>query len=71
MWFEAFIVGNPKLFCSHTLDHVGCMQLSLGLSRSIVADKQVLKNNKDIIENINLENKATYLWFRCFRIDSN
>ena len=25
-------------------------------------DKQVFKNNKNTIENIDLENKATYLW---------
>ena len=55
------IVGNPRLLCSHALDRVGCMQIYPKLSKYIVADKQVFKNNKDTIENINLENKPTNL----------
>ena len=54
-------VGNPELLCSHALDHVGCMQIYPRLSKYIAMDKQVFKNNKDTIENIDLENKATYL----------
>ena len=54
-------VGNPRLLCSHALDRVGCMQIYPKLAKSIIMDKRVFKNNKDIIENLNLENKATYL----------
>ena len=58
-------VGNPGLLHSHALDHVGCMQIYLRLSKSIAMDKQVLKNNKNTKENIDLENKVTYLWSEC------
>ena len=37
------IVENPGLLYSHALDYVGCMQIYPRLSKSIVADKQVLK----------------------------
>ena len=52
------VVGNPRLPHSHALDRVANLPR---LSKSIVADNQVLKNNKNTIENIDLENKATYL----------
>ena len=54
-------VGNPGLLYSHALDCVRCMQIYLRLFKSIIVDKKVLKNNMDTIENIDLENKATYL----------
>ena len=51
--------GNLGLLRSHALDPVGCMQLSLGLFRTIVMTKQIFKNNMDTIENIDKENKST------------
>ena len=67
----ALSVGNIGLFCSHALDHVGCIQIYPKLFKSIATGKQVLKNNKNTIENIDLKNKAIYLLFECSRIDSN
>ena len=59
--YAKLLVGNLGLICSHALDRVGCMQIYPRFFKSIVMDKEVLKNNMDIIENINLENKVTYL----------
>ena len=64
-------VKNPRLLRSHALDHVGCMQIYLRLSKSIATNKQVFKNNMDTIENIDLENKVTYIWSGCSQINSN
>ena len=64
-------VGNPRLLCSHALNHVRCMQIYLRLSKSIIMDKRLFKNNIDVIESIDLNNKATYLWSKCSRINSN
>ena len=50
-------VRNPRLFRSHALYHVGCMQIYPTLSKSFVANKQVFKNNMNTIENTDLENK--------------
>ena len=50
-------VGNPILLCFHALDHGGCMQIYYRLSKSIATDKQIFNNNKNTIENIDLENK--------------
>ena len=58
--FDDEHVGNLGLLRFHVLDHVGCMQIYPRLSKSIVTDKQLFKNNKYIIENIDLENKITY-----------
>ena len=60
LWLFGQTCWEPRLLHSHALDYVGCMQLSLRLSKSITVNKQVFKNNKDAIENIDLENKATY-----------
>ena len=46
---------NLGLLHSHALDHVECMQIYPMLSKYIVVNKQVLKNNKDTIENVDLE----------------
>ena len=54
-------VGNAGLLYSHALDCVRCMQIYLRLFKSILVDTKVFKNNMDTIENIDLENKATYL----------
>ena len=40
--------------------YVACKSI-LGYLNIFVTDKQVLKKNKDTIENLDLENKATYL----------
>ena len=55
------IVGNLGSLSFHALDHIGYMKIYLRLSKSIVMDKQVFKNNMDTIKNIDLENKATYI----------
>ena len=55
------VVGNLGLLFSHALDHVRCMQIYPKLYKSIIIYKQVLKNDMDIIKNIDIENKATYL----------
>ena len=47
-------VRNPRVLRSHALDHVGCTQIYPRLSKSIAMDKQVFKNNKNAIENIDL-----------------
>ena len=57
--------GEPYIIPFPCLDHVGCMQIYFKLSKSISMDKQVLKNYKDTIETIDLENKSTYLWSGC------
>ena len=54
-------VGNLELLRSHALDRVRCIQIYLRLSKSIAVDKQAFKNNKNTIENIDLENKVIYL----------
>ena len=54
-------IGNSELLHSHALDRIRCMQIYPRLSKSIATDKHVLKNNMDIIENIHMENKTTYL----------
>ena len=67
---HVIVVRNSGLLHSHALDHVRCMQIYPRLSKYIIADKWVFKNNKNTIENIDLENKATYLWFECSLINS-
>ena len=54
-------VGNPGLLRSHAQDCVGCMKIYPRLSKSIAMEKQIFKNNMNTIENIDLENKTTYL----------
>lgn len=39
-------VGNFESLCSITLDLVGCMQLSLGLSKSNAVKKHEIKTKK-------------------------
>ena len=58
---DQLIVGNPRLLYFHALDRVGCMQIYPKLFKSIATDNHVLKNNMDTIENINIDNKVTYL----------
>ena len=54
------IFGNLGLLRFHALDHVRFMQIYHRLSKSIAMDKQVFKNNKNTIENIDLENPHTF-----------
>ena len=64
-YMDMRVVGNPGLLYSHTLDRVRCIQIYHRHPQSIIMDKQVFKNNMDTIENIDLENKVTHLWFGC------
>ena len=52
------LVGNLRLLCSHVLDLIGCMHLSLGLSRSNATKNNGLKNHYKI--NIQ-KKKCSYL----------
>ena len=56
-----FVVKNPRIPRSHALNCLGCMQIYTRLFKSIAMDKQVLKKNMDIIVNIDLEKKCSYL----------
>ena len=48
-----------------------CMRIYPRLSKSIIEKPKYSKNNIDTIENINLENNVTYLWFKCSQINFN
>ena len=63
-------IGNPKLLCSHALDALGCMQLSLKLSRSIATDKQVFKNQYWYHRKHRSKKKVLILGFGCSQINS-
>ena len=38
-------VGNPRLLCSHALDLIGFIHLSVGLSRSKAMENNGFKNH--------------------------
>ena len=60
------LVGNPRLLCSHVLDLIGCMHLSLGLSRSNATKNNGLKNHYKI----NIQKKMLIPGSRCSQINS-
>ena len=60
------LVGNPRLLCSHVLDLIGCMHLSLGLSRSNATKNNGLKNHYKI----NIQKKMLIPRSRCSQINS-
>ena len=53
-------VGNPGLLCSHVLDPIKCMHLSLGLSRSNTIENNGFKNHYKI--NICKKSAHTWIW---------
>ena len=61
------LVGNPRLLCSHVLDLIGCMHLSLGLSRSNATKNNGFKNHYKI----NIQKKKMLIpGSRCSQINS-
>ena len=53
---------NLGLLHSHALDLVGCMHLSLGLSKSNVVEKNTLKNHI----RIKIQRKSAHTWIQMF-----
>ena len=53
-------VGNPGLLCSHALDLIGCMNTSLGLSRSNIVEDNGFKNHYKI--KIQRKSAHTQIW---------